>query len=286
MPRELISKKTRIEFREYLVAWTLAAIGNEFDAAEVPCDRDYDPPTSGQRRSFVEQYYHALDLTKPQDARKLLNAFENVLISITNSSNPYYAAEQRNQDIARLTACLRRDGYVFENGRILPIAGVVALDGVRSKAIELDAGHMAQQIKRIEQSIDTDPAHAIGSAKELVETCCQTILAERGAPCSEKLDVLPLVRRTLEALKLVPEGIPDEAKGVKAIKSILGNLATISQNLAELRNLYGTGHGKEGRTKGLSPRHARLAVGAATTLAVFLFDTHTERLAEPVPISA
>jgi hypothetical protein len=29
--------------------------------------------------------------------------------------------------------------------------------------------------------------------------------------------------------------------------------------------------------KGLSPRHAKLAVGAAATLAVFLFDTHKDR---------
>jgi hypothetical protein len=59
--------------------------------------------------------------------------------------------------------------------------------------------------------------------------------------------------------------------------SLAPALATVSQSLAELRNLYGTGHGKGGRTKGLSPRHAKLAVGAAATLAVFLFETHKER---------
>ena len=79
-----------------------------------------------------------------------------------------------------------------------------------------------------------------------------------------------------EELNLVPDGIADAQKA-KSIKSLLGNLATITQSLAELRNLYGTGHGKDGKMKGLSTRHARLAVGAATTLAVFLFDTHQER---------
>jgi hypothetical protein len=88
---------------------------------------------------------------------------------------------------------------------------------------------------------------------------------------------LPLVRRAMEELKLVPDGIPEGQKGAKTIKGLLGNLATITQALAELRNLYGTGHGKHGKRTGLTSRHARLAVGAATTLAVFLFDTHAVR---------
>lgn len=37
-----------------------------------------------------------------------------------------------------------------------------------------------------------------------------------------------------------------------------------SQGVAELRNHYGTGHGKAAGTKGLQPRHAKLAVGGAT----------------------
>ena len=54
MNEELISKKTRNEFREFLVGWTLRDIEMEFDAAHIDYDRQYDPPLSGQRRSFVE----------------------------------------------------------------------------------------------------------------------------------------------------------------------------------------------------------------------------------------
>jgi Abortive infection C-terminus len=74
----------------------------------------------------------------------------------------------------------------------------------------------------------------------------------------------------------VPEGIPDAARGGDVIKRLLQNLGTIGNGLAELRGLYGTGHGKHGKTEGLSARHAKLAVGAASTLVTFLFDTHKE----------
>lgn len=54
--------------------------------------------------------------------------------------------------------------------------------------------------------------------------------------------------------------------------------AQCPQGMAELRNLYGTGHGPSAKTnRGIQPRHARLATGVAATLASFLFETHLER---------
>jgi hypothetical protein len=128
----------------------------------------------------------------------------------------------------------------------------------------------------LESSIETDPSLAIGTAKELIETCCKTILAERGKPVDGTPDVSTLTKQTMKELRLIPEGIPDSARGSDVIKRLLSNLGTIGNGLAELRGLYGTGHGKHGTATGLSARHARLAVGAASTLTVFLFATHTE----------
>jgi hypothetical protein len=152
-----------------------------------------------------------------------------------------------------------------------------AINSAKSIAVAVNADYIHRQIDRITTSIENDPDLAIGTAKELIETICRTILSERGKPVEDNPDLLPLVRRALEELRLVPDGIPDQQKGAKSIKSLLGNLATLAQSLSELRNLYGTGHGKESQRKGLSTRHARLAVGAASTLVVFLFETHSER---------
>jgi len=150
------------------------------------------------------------------------------------------------------------------------------LVNLKKTAIVFDAKHLADQIHRIEQSIDTDPALAIGTAKELIETCCKTILAERGKTIAGTPDVPTLTKETFKQLKLVPEGIPDSARGSDVIKRLLSNLATIGNCLAELRGLYGTGHGKHGKALGLSRRHAKLAVGAAITLVTFLFETRNE----------
>lgn len=82
----------------------------------------------------------------------------------------------------------------------------------------------------------------------------------------------------------MPEGIPDAARGADVLKRLLSNLGTIGNGLAELRGLYGTGHGKDGSAVGLKPRHARLAVGAAAALAVFLFETHEDTKIEAIQV--
>jgi hypothetical protein len=286
--RELISKKTRNEFREFFVGWTLREIENEFSAAGLEPDRSYDPQLGGQRREFVEQYYHSLDFTNPNDAERLLRVYEAILAHCeTHIANPgtYTDPAAMKREYDKLVGCLRRDGYEFNEGRLRAKGNNAMLRHLSATAANLDAEYLAAQVDRLAESVEQDSDLAIGQAKELVETCCKTILAASGESGYDRLDLVPLVKQTMKHLHLVPADIPDAVKGAQTIKAVLGNLAMISQGMAELRNLYGTGHGKHAKHKSVPVRHARLTVGAATTLASFLFETHTARSREAQPSS-
>lgn len=152
-----------------------------------------------------------------------------------------------------------------------------AVSRARTVADALDAGWMAKEIERLEHAVDRDPALAIGTAKELVESCCKTILAKRGVSCTKSEDLGDLTKKLTKELQLVPEGITDEAKGAETIRLILRNLTQITSNLARLRGLYGTGHGRDGQHRGLQPRHARLAVASAVAFIDFVAETHRHR---------
>ncbi len=150
------------------------------------------------------------------------------------------------------------------------------LHHLKQAASIFDSKQLQEQIKRIENSINEDPALSIGTAKEMIETCCKDILSARGKPIDGTPNISTLTKTTLKELKLLPDDISDKARGYEVIKRLLSNLGTIGINLATLRGLYGTGHGKDGKFAGLTPRHAKLAVGAASTLVIFLIDTHEE----------
>jgi hypothetical protein len=139
---------------------------------------------------------------------------------------------------------------------------------------------MHQEIERIEAAIDTDPALAIGTAKEMVETCCKHIAEALKIELPANPDMPDLVKAVLKALRLVPEGIPEASKGAQSIKRTLSSLGQITQGLAELRKLYGTGHGRSASHRSLSARHARLAVGAAAAFVEFVVSTYKARSVE------
>jgi hypothetical protein len=156
------------------------------------------------------------------------------------------------------------------------LAGAPDTTALVAVAEEFDAKYLHRQIRRMRAAVDSDPDLAIGTAKELVETCCRTILAQRGKPVEGTPDMPELTKATLKELNLVRESVPDHIKGAETTKRLLSNLGTIGQGLAELRGIWGTGHGKDGKAEPIPPRFARLAVGAATTLVTFLFETHRE----------
>lgn len=147
----------------------------------------------------------------------------------------------------------------------------------RTVADALDAGWMTMEIERLESAIERDPALAIGTAKELVETCCKTILTRRNVPFTKSEDLGELTKKLTKELQLVPEGITDDTKGADNIRLILRNLTQLTNNLAQLRGLYGTGHGRDGQHRGLQPRHARLAVASAVAFVDFVVATYNRR---------
>lgn len=279
MGKDLISVKTRQQVREYFVGTSLSIIADAFQAAGIRCDDNYDPQVGGQRRTLVEQYYHTLDFARWEDVRKLLSVCEHVLddLEVASGAADKSRSEYAIREKELILRCLRRDGYDWKGGHVVAPAGVVNVAEIHDAVAALDAPELNRQIARLRDSVNDDPSLAIGTAKEMLETMCKTILEERGFTIDPSWDIPALLKETRKTLKLLPDDIPAAARGAETIKRLLNNLGQLGIGLSELRNLYGSGHGRAGSTKGVSPRHARLAVGAVSTLVLFLFETHRER---------
>jgi AbiJ N-terminal domain 3/Abortive infection C-terminus len=164
-------------------------------------------------------------------------------------------------------------GQAVHGGRRVLSTPAAAVAAAKQQVFDLGQ-YVGQQITRMEQAISTDPELAIGTAKEYVETICRTILKERGVDLPSDDDMPALVRAAVGCLPVVPIGLDEENEAKKTVKVLVNNLASMGRSMAELRNAYGTGHGKDAGHKGLESSHARLAVNAATAVGVFLFELH------------
>lgn len=117
----------------------------------------------------------------------------------------------------------------------------------------------------------------------MIESCCKSILTKRAVAFSKSEDLGELTKKVAKELKLVPEGITEETRGADNIRLILRNLTQLTNNLAQLRGLYGSGHGRDGQHRGLQPRHARLAVASAVAFIDFVAETYGHREAAQDP---
>jgi hypothetical protein len=273
---DLISKRTRIEFREYFVGTSLAIIRDAFEVADIACSDVVICGIDGERRILVEQYYRSIDWGDPGDVAKVLHVYENVLTGLEHRAdaamdNTYLTIKEQLED------WLKRDGYQLQDGRLRRPGHLPILAGVLMAATRLTLPEMLKQVERMQAAVDEDPGLAVGTAKELLETTCKFILAERGSLPDASPDVPQLVRATAKALKLLPDDIPDAAKGAESIRRVLSSVTQIASGVAELRNLYGTGHGRDGKRRGLLPRHARFVVTSVAAASTFLLETHEAR---------
>ncbi len=139
---------------------------------------------------------------------------------------------------------------------------------------DFNTDYINQQITQMYESIEDNPTDAIGKGKELLESCAKSILKERKIEYSSNMDFTELMKCVFKELHLTRDCVPDDKKASQTIKNTLSGISTIVSGVNDLRNSYGSGHGKEKDYAGLSRRHARLVVGLSTSATIFLWDTH------------
>lgn len=140
--------------------------------------------------------------------------------------------------------------------------------------VKFSSEYLSRQIDLMMQMQVSDPTNAIGMAKELIESCCKTILDEKGISYTKDDDVPQLASKAMDSLNLLPANVQPTDRGADAIKAVLGNLRAIPTKLAEIRNPFGSGHGKSASYQGLEIRHAKLAVGSSITFVDFIWNTY------------
>lgn len=268
----LISKKVRNAFREiFSEYYVLQTIRLAFDNYGFKIDEHHQPSVSGRRREIVEQYYASIDFTSETDTERVLRVYSDVLGDL-----PCDNEKSKNEKI-KLLNILKLEGYDVVDGRLASRIPP-ALVEIRQLAHSRNLRELERLIDRLMRTTAaTDPALTVGTAKELVETVCKTILMDAGMS-DNKMSLPKLVRTAAGVLSLLPEDIPDQVKGKDTIRRVLNSLTQIVDGIGDLRNLYGTGHGKHGGVRGgVAARHARLVVGAAGAVAMFLMETQSEQ---------
>lgn len=156
----------------------------------------------------------------------------------------------------------------------------VVVDELQAAAARLGIQDVDEHAARIRRGLREDPAQAIGSSKELLETVLKAVLGLHGNGPETKVDVPKLVKDANVRLGLDASGHRGSEPGAEQRRRLFSSLSTIVHATSELRNAgFGTGHGGSQRPA-LDLATARLVVSSAVAVATFYIEAYVAQEGE------
>jgi hypothetical protein len=262
-----IGNGTIVQFRNSASSLVLRQIDDAFGAAGIPLGDSGATQFQGERRTRFMNYMASVDQTKPEQVARLLDALAHMMTALGQQ----YRDVDFPDPLQPLIVNLQRDGFEWDGIRISEATGALVAGAV-AVTRELDLKSLHDRVRAAERKVESDPAGAIGDAKELLESVFRTIAANHEIEIGSDADVTEMFKAIRDVLVVVPVDVTDPEKAEVVLRRLLGNLSGLSGTLAELRNAYGAGHGKADDFVGLGKRHARLAVTTAGALAAFVLE--------------
>lgn len=152
-------------------------------------------------------------------------------------------------------------------GRIIQTGGSLPSKTLEQMLRERDFPSVEKEFQRAMDNAATDPATAITAACATIEALCKAYIHDHGLEPPKDKTVSPLWQVVKKHLNLDPKSQEDQD-----LRKIVQGLGSVVEGLGALRTHAGNAHGQGKTPYTVHPRHARLAINAAHTLALFVME--------------
>ncbi len=173
----------------------------------------------------------------------------------------------------RVERALASHGLTYKTGgRVIQTMASTPTVSVRQALKRLDLETVNIEFERALNTVESDPGSAITAGCALLEALFREYIAANGLEEPAKLSLKPLWAIVQKNLGLSPKNQVDED-----IQRILSGMTSVTDGIASMRTHGGSAHGGGRFRYSMKPRHARLLVNSAHTLATFVLETWAEK---------
>lgn len=230
-----------------------------------------DPPEGNKRDKCLLWMRRANN-----EVRDPISSYARLIAEFMDEEVAAFFAEKRAEQREKIQAGLEREGLRYVRGGRIVGASLQAPSKSLAEMLRDDRHETIQrEFDRANAHVDTDPPAAVTAASAILEALCKEYLLTNDVPLPANQTLGPLWTATAAHLGLSPKDVA----GVD-LKQILSGLFNIAAGVAALRTHKGSAHGHSAdrspepdKIYRIAPRHARLAVHAAHTMALFVLET-------------
>ncbi len=150
---------------------------------------------------------------------------------------------------------------------------IVGALGTPSRTLEhfirdRDAPAISMEFDRALTNVESNPREAVSAASNILESLCKVYIADEKLEAPAKQDLKPVWTIVRKHLGFDPGVIEDTD-----LQTILSGLISIVEGIGALRTHASSAHGAGKKAYKLEPRHARLAIHSAHTVALFVLES-------------
>ncbi|MGE3488312.1 MAG: abortive infection family protein [Nitrospira sp.] len=180
--------------------------------------------------------------------------------------------EHRQEHRSRIEKALARAELQYQRGGLilgaLSAPSISLSDSIRSRNFAV----LNEEFDRALRSVEAQPREAISAACNILESVCKIYIEEEKLESPAKQDLKSVWSIVRKNLGLDPSSLEDND-----LKEILSGLIAVANGVGAFRTHASSAHGSGQKRYRVTPRHARLAVHASHTLALFILETWDER---------
>lgn len=187
--------------------------------------------------------------------------------------NDIYDAE-RMKERERLLKALAQAKLQYVSG-----GKIVGNLGAPSRALEdfikdRDIESIELEFNRALSNVDTSPREAVSAASNILESVCKVYIEAEKLEMPAKRDLKSVWFVVRKNLGFDPGVVEDQD-----LQRILTGLISIVDGIGSLRTHASSAHGAGVKNYKLEPRHSRLAIHGAHTIALFLLESWVKQKA-------
>jgi hypothetical protein len=169
-----------------------------------------------------------------------------------------------------------RLGIALADSQLKYVAGGVVIPagmGTPTKALSdfiraKDYAAIELEFQRALENVEAKPREAVSAASNILESVCRVVIEDEGLAMPAKEDLQGLWNAVRKHLGMDPGVLQD-----KDLQQILSGLISVVHGIGALRTHASSAHGAGRKVYKLEPRHARLAIHSAHTIALFVLES-------------
>lgn len=235
-------------------------------------------PPEGSKLKKTQAWLRKINKESPEPLRvlgKLIESYmeipeqeESIFLGF-NSHNP------KKEFKDKLESVLRQYNLTYIIGGIISDGTSISSKSLAELIKGRDIPAIEAEFTRALENVNSEPREAVSAACNILESIFKVYITDENLPEPSKQDLQNVWKIVRADLGFDPNLVQDDD-----LKRILSGIFSVVDGIGAFRTHASSAHGQGRKLYNIKPRHARLAIHSAHTLALFILETWDEKRAK------